>query len=178
MASFHNLQNLTPAKNPLKQGFSLIEVLVSTLLIVSFFAIAMQTLIAATAIKVKSEEISEATAWIQEDLEALRFEANRLDLSGSNYTPLANACTNGYATRLRNTIQTGGFTYSPNKQTKVNTLGGKQYVLVRTLTPQDDVLEISHQLYRDTNQDGNEDGTPIGELYSEIMPDAAFSCPA
>ncbi len=146
------------------QGFSLVEVLVSILMIATFLAIAMQTLMAATAIKVKSEEISEATAWMQDDLEAIKYEANRLPSIEGN-------CGN-YAQVLQNEINSVIAVSNP----RVNASGGREYLLSRQFSTQNDLLGITHEIHRDFDGDGAQDGEPIGQLYSEIIPDAAFAC--
>ncbi|NJN23846.1 MAG: hypothetical protein HC810_04910 [Acaryochloridaceae cyanobacterium RL_2_7] len=159
------------------QGFSLVEVLVSVLMIVSFLAIAMQTLIAATAIKVKSEEISDSTAWMQDDLEAIKFEANRLDST----LPTPPSCGT-YANALRTEIASlPQVTTLPNgRQFMVKTSGERQYILERDLNENGNLLGITHRVFRDVDKDGAKDDASddaaIGELYSEIIPDAAFGC--
>ena len=114
------------------EGFSLVEVLVSILMIAGFLATAMQALVAATAIKVKSEEISEATIWMQEDLEAIKFEANRLGFVSGAYNPDRNGiggpsddCSDGFANDLQDelTPTSSPISYKSNSQEKVSAIG-------------------------------------------------------
>lgn len=162
------------------QGFSLVEVLVSILMIAGFLATAMQALVAATAIKVKSEEIAEATTWMQEDLEAIKFEANRLGftIDTNSYDPDVDMdgdsnddCTDGFANDLKNKLTNGPLPYQQNEQDKVSALGGRNYTLERVLTASNNTLKIDHKVLP---SDGVK---PVGELYSEVVPDVTFSCP-
>lgn len=61
-----------------EQGFTLIEVLVAILIATIFITVAMQMIVIATVFKAKAQENSEATTWIQEDLENVRYEAGKL----------------------------------------------------------------------------------------------------
>lgn len=70
-------------------GFTLVEVLVGLLVIVGFISTAMQALVTATVFKVKGQELSEATTWIQEDIERVRFKAKRFGLGETlTYQPV------------------------------------------------------------------------------------------
>ena len=158
-------------------GFSLVEVLVSILMIAGFLATAMQALVAATAIKVKSEEISEATSWMQEDLEAVKFEAYRLGLvSPSNYDPDhntldANDCqTGGFADDLQTVLTSNTAPYNQNSQEKYSAIGNREYRLERSLTPKFHTLSIQYSVLNPRN------GKQIGELYAEVIPEVALYC--
>jgi type II secretory pathway pseudopilin PulG len=176
-------------KNILKtsqaQGFSLVEVLVSILMIAGFLATAMQALVAATAIKVKSEEIAEATTWMQEDLEAIKFEANRLGFIDTNsdgkpdaYDPDFNRngnsnddCADGFADDLETELTRRSLPYKQNSQAKESAIGGRNYTLERVLDASNNTtLKIDHEVF-------DSDGDSVGILYSEVVPDVTFSCP-
>ncbi len=59
-----------------EQGFTLVEVLVAILISTVFIAVAMQAIAIAAIFKVKAQEYSEATTWIQEDLENIKYQAS------------------------------------------------------------------------------------------------------
>lgn len=62
-----------------EQGFTLIEVLVAILVATIFVTVTMQMMVIATVFKVKAQENAEATNWIQEDLENVRYQAGKLE---------------------------------------------------------------------------------------------------
>lgn len=59
-----------------EQGFTLVEVLVAILIATIFIAVAMQMMTIAAVFKVRAQEYAEATTWIQEDLEYLKYQAS------------------------------------------------------------------------------------------------------
>ncbi|PSB46127.1 hypothetical protein C7B80_14565 [Cyanosarcina cf. burmensis CCALA 770] len=61
-----------------EQGFSLFEVLIAILVTTIFISIAMQAMVFAAVFKVKAQEYAEATTWIQEDLENVKYQADNL----------------------------------------------------------------------------------------------------
>jgi prepilin-type N-terminal cleavage/methylation domain-containing protein len=61
-----------------EQGFTLVEVLVAILIATIFVTVTMQMIVIATIFKVKAQENAEATNWIQEDLENIRYKAGNL----------------------------------------------------------------------------------------------------
>ena len=58
-----------------QQGFTLIEVLVSMLIIVMFIAIALNLIVIAAIFKARAEQYDRAVVWIQEDLKQAIFIA-------------------------------------------------------------------------------------------------------
>ncbi len=84
-----------------EQGFTLVEVLVAILITTIFVSIAMQSMVIAAVFKARARQFSEATTWIQEDLENVRFQAGKL-----KYTQLTNNPTSG-ATSLSVSSVTG-----------------------------------------------------------------------
>ncbi|MCM1983280.1 hypothetical protein QQ91_0010675 [Lyngbya confervoides BDU141951] len=152
------------------------EVLISILLISAFLATAMQALISATAIKVRSEEISEASNWIQEDLEEIRYWANELEL---------NEDRDGYRTDNCGTDSDGDRAYLamlvgslPEVGDRASMLGQRPYYLRRIATPDGNLLKIEHRVFRNVDgDDAEEDGELVSTRYSEVIPDVAFFCP-
>ena len=63
-----------------EQGFTLIEVLVAILIATIFVTVTMQAMVIAAIFKIKAQEYSEATNWIQEDVENVKFQASQLGI--------------------------------------------------------------------------------------------------
>lgn len=169
-------------------GFTLVEVLVGLLVIVGFISTAMQALVTATVFKVKGQELSEATTWIQEDLEQIRYESNRLDYAGSSYDISLAACqgntdTTGYADRLLDSIN-GLNNISPQFTTKTSTIGNRAYTVARIHTlPTSAPFNVLTLEYRVASADYSPseilDGKfiPIAITQAKIIPDASLACP-
>ncbi len=149
-----------------QKGFTLVEVMVGILITVTFVGAAMQALVVASLFKVRAQEYSEATTWIQEDLESVRFEASQLAFNNSN--------CNDYGQALKGELndvedRTPG---DPNSN-RASSLGSRPYVLDRgDPNPNGDILEINYTVVR-----ANENTAPVATLYAEVIPDASFTCP-
>lgn len=61
-----------------EQGFALVEVLVAILITTLFVATSMQAMAIAAVFKARAQEFTEATTWIQEDLENVKYSAASL----------------------------------------------------------------------------------------------------
>lgn len=61
-----------------EQGFTLTEVLVAILITTVFVATAMQAMVIAAVMKAKARQYAEATTWIQQDLEVVKYSASKL----------------------------------------------------------------------------------------------------
>lgn len=165
---------ITPKRN---DGFTLVEVLVGLLVIVGFISTAMQALVTATVFKVKGQELSEATTWIQEDLEMVKFKANRLhyvvdpDPSKSMYEPVDTVCqgtTNtGYASVLNDDLEAVD-------SSKTSAIGNRPYTLTRTVTlPSSapfNVLTLEYKV-------ASADNVPIAITHTKVIPDVSLACP-
>ena len=60
---------MLPTKKFTQKGFTLIEVLVSMMIVVMFTAIGMNLIVIAAIFKARAEQYDRAVVWIQEDLE-------------------------------------------------------------------------------------------------------------
>lgn len=74
-----------------EQGFTLIEVLIAILIATIFITVAMQMMVIAAVFKVKAQENAEATNWIQEDLENVKYQAGQLQFPQTKLTANATA---------------------------------------------------------------------------------------
>jgi prepilin-type N-terminal cleavage/methylation domain-containing protein len=153
-----------------RQGFTLVEVLVGILVMAAFTGTAMQAIVSATAFKVKAEELSEATVWIQEDLELVRYQASKVAENTAKCS--ASAPDSGYAKQLQDDINPlSDITVTQKK----SAMGARPYTLTRSVAPSSvqpfDVLKLNYTVTR------KDETTPIAQLYSEIVPDKFLSCP-
>jgi Tfp pilus assembly protein PilE len=95
--------------NKIEQGFTLVEVLVGTLIIMLFVVTGMQSFVSAVALKSKAKVVSNASAWIQENMQAVSSKAYSTDATaGVPYTAttLSAAVSTG-ATTITVTATTG-----------------------------------------------------------------------
>jgi type II secretory pathway pseudopilin PulG len=162
------------------QGFTTIEVLVAVMLTFIFTMIAMQAIVMAAAIKVRGQELSEATKWIMADVESVKILSNSLNYnsSTSNYTIDISRCnatstSNGYASHLQSQSSIG----TSNTISKTSTLGNRPYTLrrvstIKTSAPYN-VLQLDYGVYR---AEDTAYTTPIAEFHTEVIPGASFSC--
>jgi prepilin-type N-terminal cleavage/methylation domain-containing protein len=172
------------------KGFTMVEVMVGILLTLVFTTIAMQAMVTATSIKVRSQELSDSDNWIQQDLETVKTASNALNYDDANDTyPIssaaiehANRCAaitststvtasaNGYAALLKTNID------AVTIPTKLSPIGNRQYTLTRTTvassTSPFNVLQITYRVYRGTDTTA----TPIANLYTEVVPGASLYC--
>jgi prepilin-type N-terminal cleavage/methylation domain-containing protein len=159
------------------QGFTLTEVLAGLLLTAIFTSTALQAMVMSTAIKVKAQEASDATTWMQEDLEWIRSEASRLDKDkGVDVTRCgARVASQGYGEKLRAIIDK----VPPVDQqsfTKISSMGQRTYSMNRTILVSSTVpfsaLAISYTVTPADKPDES-----IAQLYAEVVPEASLTCP-
>jgi hypothetical protein len=177
----HLLQN--HASTTTNKGFSTVEVLVSVLLTLIFLGVAMQAMVMATAIKIKAYQDSDATNWIQKDVEFVRAEANELNkpagATGAITYPTtpekcaATTASTGYAADLQDVLMDPEKRPSPIDFT--SSIGDRKYRLVRETNIQDSspqVLRLTYKVYRGTDTTT----APVSTFYTESIPAVAFSC--
>jgi prepilin-type N-terminal cleavage/methylation domain-containing protein len=160
-----------PTKRKQQSGFTLIEVLVSLLIVSSFVIVTMEALLIAAIFSSRAEQYDRSFTWIQEDLEFVRFRASEYE---KNAFPSSRCSAtdpaNGLAAGLLSDI--GG---SP-KVIGPRFIGGKDLILTRTAVYATAVnpyklLKIDYVV---TPQAG---GSAIATLSTEVLPNAALNCP-
>ncbi|PSP07427.1 MAG: hypothetical protein BRC54_04885 [Cyanobacteria bacterium SW_7_48_12] len=187
-----------------EKGFTLLETLVAMLVATTFVAATMQAMVIAAYSRIRAQETSEATTLIQEDLEEVKFIAtkerynpseteldHRCDANGDNDRKFDKNDANrdeGLADGLRDEVleETERDRYEITNPTDYKTIYsrevesdeieiGKNYVLKRTLNIPDkepyNVLELEYEVINP-----QEDEDPVAEMYTEVIPDAAFEC--
>jgi type II secretory pathway pseudopilin PulG len=163
------------------QGFMLVEVLVGILLTLILTGIAMQVVVMATAVKVKGDEVTDATLWIQQDLEDINKQAGKIDFDGTKYTPTLCATqtsTNGYAANLNGLTNINGTISSNADVSLTSSSGTRSYNLVRTTAVKSElpynVLTINYSVYKPSATDAH--ASLILSSYAEVIPSASFYC--
>lgn len=198
------LQLKSKLQRSTEEGFTLLETLVAMLVATTFVAATMQAMVIAAYSRIRAQETSEATTLIQEDLEEVKFIAtkerynpseteldHRCDANGDNDRKFDKNDANrdeGLADGLRDEVleETERDRYEITNPTDYKTIYsrevesdeieiGKNYVLKRTLNIADkepyNVLELEYEVINP-----QEDEDPVAEMYTEVIPDAAFEC--
>lgn len=187
MAKHKKIHWLMMQKMPQTQaqsGFMLVEILVGVLLTLFLTAIAMQVVVMATSVKVRGDEVTDATLWIQQDLEDVKVKANAIDYNSgtTKYTYNSSRCnatstTAGYAAILQGEASVNGSTIgSATAITKTSSGGNRTYSLVRSTTVRNaspfNVLQLTYNVYRGSATTSS----PLTTLYAEVIPGASFYC--
>jgi type II secretory pathway pseudopilin PulG len=185
-----NSLNIKPQLKQWKssQGFTLVEVIVAALLTIVLTGVAMQTIVLATMVRVKAQESSEATNWIQEDYESIKLLANGEDMgycpTGSTTTGCAGISNNYITNTSKCNAASASSGYGKDLQdlvgvteniTKASKIGQRPYVIQRVTDVVDaapSTLKVTYSVYRGTDTTS----TPINTFYTEVVPGAAFSC--
>jgi type II secretory pathway pseudopilin PulG len=171
------------------QGFALIEVLVAALLTLLLSGVAMQTIVAATAVRVRAQETSESANWIQADLEDIKPIANGEDMgfcpTGSTATGCAGISANFTTDTAKcNATGTGGGYGNDLKEllgastdiNKASEIGARPYLLRRVTEVKNEapysILKVTYSVYRGASATG----TPMNTFYTEVVPGVSFSC--
>lgn len=167
-----------------ESGFSLLEVLVTILVLTGFLLGSLQATVLATFMRVQAVDKQEANNWIQQDLELIRYQAFILD--NPNPTPdvdfgslptvsSSDACdTSQYGKRLEELIDDTYLATLPI------TIDNKDYVVTRTYTASANLLQVeysieyasTHSRYRGATADNE-----VTNLSTEVIPNAALDCP-
>lgn len=166
-----------------EQGFTLAEVLIAILIASLFVAAAMQAMVVATVFKVRAQEYSEATNWIQQDLEVVKNQASQYN-AGANHDARCVATTpeTGYADGLSDTLSSTGETLVEDANSGTDTANltkpfrsGKEFQLTRTITPVStapyNILRVNYDVSPTSG------GSSIATTHTEVIPDASFQCP-
>lgn len=171
-----------------EQGFTLVEVLASIVIATVFVATALQAIVIAAIFQARAQEYTEATTWIREDLENLRFSASTY-VDGARCSPGTfpnNGYADGFSDRLHDINQpngTFGTDTDPDSDTITPTKAnnaGKEFRFRRISIPLDTppyaVLIVSYDV--SPRLSSTTFGPSIATLQTEVIPNGAFECPA
>lgn len=162
-----------------ESGFTLIEVVVASLIVFLFIVGSMQALVLSAALRVKAQARQRGSQLIQEDMEQIRFAAENLAVDHSRCS--ATGYSEGYAEAL---VADANF---PQDDNPTNNLieGNTDSITYQLERDVDDstntVLKVSYKV-RDLDRPepaGNtdDDFNVVAENYTEVIPDAAIQCP-
>jgi prepilin-type N-terminal cleavage/methylation domain-containing protein len=159
-----------------KAGFSLVEVLVALTILSVFIGLSMQAFLVAVILKARAEQKDEATNWIQEDLELVKYQAKEYEKNVYPYSAKCSATntTNGLAASFLND-SAAGLGGSP-KTIGTKEIGGVPLIMTRTATYASSVdpyklLQITYEVKSQTT------GNNIVTISTETIIDAALKCP-
>lgn len=156
-------RNKLAKSKPQSNGFTMIEVLAGILMATVFVLIATQAIAISAVFRVRAQRESEAVMKIQEDLEDIKFDA--LKALSATCGDTATKST-GYGQALITSIATPA--------SSDITLLNKSYSMTRTLEVYDvspyNAITVSYSVADPTS------GNVIADLYTEVIPDAAFEC--
>ncbi len=158
-------------------GFTLVEVLVSILIVITLVALSLQGLLTATLIQSQVLRQSEAVNWMQSDLAQSRWQASLNQLPFDKNRCQASTADRGFADALRDQLAqtdvTGIAPYNVPVQIKRNA-NGQEFELSRTLSIASrpfHILGIQYQV-----RPRGVKTLPVGNLYGEVIADAVFQC--
>ncbi len=158
-----------------QQGFTILEVLVSLLIVVMFIGIAMHLMVVASIFKARAEQYDRAVVWIQEDLEQAIYTSQQYEQNAIPYSPKCNATVprDGFAAGLLN--DPTGIGGTP-KNFGIRTFGGTSFTMTRTADYINsfDPFKILKLNYTVAPASG---GAAIATISTEVIANATFKCP-
>lgn len=132
-----------------EQGFTLVEVLVAILITTLFVSIAMQAVVIAAVFKARARQFTEATNWIQKDLETVRQQTAILGSTTLSATPTANS--------LLVSSSTG---FQAGNSLQIGTISNILYTISNTYTPGSTTIPVTPPLTSTQILDAHV-GTPV-----------------
>lgn len=166
---------MLPSKKLYQKGFTLIEVLVSMLIIVMFLGIAMHLMVIAAIFKARAEQYDRAVVWIQEDLEQTIAIAQGYEQNATPYSLKCNAtvASSGLAAGLLD--DPTGIGGTP-KNFGTKSFGGTTFTMTRTADYANsfDPFKLLTLNYTVAPANG---GAAIATISTEVIANAVFKCP-
>ena len=170
-----------------ESGFSLLEVLVTILVISGFLLGSLQATVLSTLLRVQAEDKQQTNNWIQNDLDLIKYQASTLPDSST-------ICqASNYGESLRSNLTNTSFSTTQKIQ-----IDGKAYQVFRNYIPLDNTLQINytiayapeenstsaHPRYDDSFSytlnslpaPNQTNPNVIATLTTEVIPDAVFTC--
>lgn len=157
-----------PKNEKWEEDFSILEVLVTILVITGFILASLQATVLATLLRVQAQDKQEATNLVQEDLELIRYHAFMLTSTPAN--------CGSYGTTLQADLEGKGYTDA----VQTISVNGRSYDIDRTYNPSENILQISYSVSYDDNQPHprytSTGDNVVTTLSTEVLPNAALSC--
>ena len=161
------MPNISPSNQDIA-GFTLIEVLVSIALTCTFVCLAMQGMGVATILQSRAIQSAEAANWIQADLETLHLQTSASQLPFDRQFCNAQQSQQGFAQALLSKLASN----APSSLLQSRT--GQKFTLDRQLLVEPSApFNILGVYYAVRPQN---DSRTILNFYTEVIPDAAFTC--
>jgi prepilin-type N-terminal cleavage/methylation domain-containing protein len=161
------MRNISPSSKDIA-GFTLLEVLVSIALTATFVSLAMQGMSVATILQSRAIQSAEAANWIQSDLETLHFQTSASQLPFDRQFCDAQQSHQGFAQALLDKLVSNAEPSLRQSRT------GQKFTLDRQLLVEPsapfNILGVSYAVQP---QNGS---SSILNFYTEVIPDAAFTC--
>jgi type II secretory pathway pseudopilin PulG len=173
------LKLIQGSKTNSQQGFSLLEAMIASMVSLTFLSLGANLVLASNLQKIVAKRNIAMNNFIQSDLDGIKYQANILAKAdaackSTSSNPSAWTATNGYAVALKNKIA------QPTSPLEMKIMG-QDYKMIRTLGPVRDqdpnILPISYEFIRYEPTDSRVQESKY-KLYTEIIPNAAFTCPA
>lgn len=159
------------------QGFTLIEVMVSIILLTAFLSIGMTALATASLVKARANATTFAGNWIEEDLEQVRAQANLVTYTSSRCNPSGTNLGFAYALQqnLNSVAVARGGTYTMPGTDRTYTLD--RTVTVSSTAPYE-VLQLVYtvQASQSSSTPALNSNSTVTTMYTEVIPNAAFQC--
>jgi Tfp pilus assembly protein PilV len=171
--------------NPSQQGLTMLEVLVAIFTITFFLAGTFQLIAIEAFFKVKAETESQASFWVQEDIESIKSIASSIDETSSSVDECdpSDSTNYGYGKTLRDQLTTSSHpNYLVNPVTRKLFTGiNKEFTLTRTYnvpTDKPHTLEVSYTVVDEEKKQEQkpQDQYTIVTRYNLVIINAALEC--
>ena len=157
-------------------GFSLVELLVATLVVTLFFILSLEAMVLATLGQIRAREDAQATLEIQENLESIRAFAASYEPNPADFLNLcANAGGTSLADDMLAQIRANPDLNVPSSITL--TASNKSYAFQRNLTTSNTEPNLVSVAYEINNNQRGSNARVLAELFTEVIPDVAVDCP-
>lgn len=153
------------------KGFTLVEVMVSMIMTITFLMVTMQILLSAALLRAKATEYNDAYNWIQEDFEQVLTKAKAYEMQAFPYSAQCNGRTLAQDFIADSSQGLGGGTQSLGTRS----FGGSTFNLTREASNQGTIdpsrlLNINYSI-------AHPNGKVILELDTKVLIYADFNCP-
>lgn len=151
-------------------GFTLMEVIVASIMVFLFVVGSMQALALSVAVRIKAQERQRADQLIQEDIAQVKLVAENLNENSSLCS--ATTYTGGYAKALADDSDFPSGT--PTKNLIESNTNSPEYTLTRTIDTTNStstILKIDYEVKK------TGDTRVIATDYIEVIPNEAVKCP-
>lgn len=160
-------------KNKLNiKGFTILEILVTIIVIKIFLLLSLQATVLATLLRIENQNRQNASNWVQDDLELIKYHAFSLPFSFSH-------CGN-YGEILKNNLDgTIAGIFLAQEIISIPDDNPQPYDIIRKYNVSENILQITYTLNYNSDHprySNFAENNEITTLSTEIIPNAAFNC--